>query len=302
MVHELYPGRWRHLLLRLCGPGCGCPSPGKNPHVEGAAWQRHALERFQACSESGAATRLCNIEAHFARGGNVGLAVPPFCAALDVDTDLEGNSVPRGTLARDGILALCDDHPAQKTGNPIGIHVWGRLTERRAYGTHYGNVPVTIRGVGNQVVVAPSLHANGTTYEWLRELPPDPKLLPAFDLGLFNHVSKTRKFDLKRSLTESEEGWRSRISQAWLSELEDPEVIFPPSRRHDALLWLSWHLTVCGAEREEVADSLYHLAYQRCSPDGRFSAKMGSREGRHLAREISDLVRDSKRRYEAQMQ
>ena len=243
----------------------------------------------------------------------MGLAVPPFCAALDVDTDLEGNSVPRGTLARDGILALCDDHPAQKTGNPIGIHVWGRLTERRAYGTHYGNVPVTIRGVGNQVVVAPSVHQNGQPYEWIRELPPDPKLLPDFEATMFRHVplcspalvrdiAATSRIYLQRKVSELGEDWRARVSAAWLAELEDPEVIFPVSRRHDALLWLSWHLTVCGAAREEVTDSLYHLAYRRCSPDGRFSAKMGSPEGRHLAREISDLVRDSKRRYEAQMQ
>jgi len=302
VIHELYPGRWRHLLLRLCGPGCGCPSPGKSPHVEGAAWQRHALERFEGtCSESGAATRLCNIEAHFARGGNVGLAVPPFCAALDVDTDLEGNSVPRGTLARDGILALCGDHPAQKTGNPIGIHVWGRLTERRTYGTHYGIVPVTIRGVGNQVVVAPSIHANGTTYEWMRELPPDPELLPHFERDLFFHFSKTGGRNLKRGIAETGGEWRARVSQAWLAELEDPEVIFPPSRRHDALLWLSWHLTVCGAEEDEVRVSLLELSKARCSQEGRFSSR-ATGEASHLMREINDLVRDSRRHYEAQTQ
>jgi len=159
---------------------------------------------------------------------------------------------------------------------------------------------VTIRGVGNQVVVAPSIHANGTTYEWMRELPPDPKLLPAFDLGLFNHVSKTRKFDLKRSFTESEEGWRSRISQAWLAELEDPEVVFPVSRRHDALLWLAWHLTVCGGNADEVKEALRDLAETRCASEGRFAR--GKRETRFLNQEMDNLVRDSRRHYETQTQ
>ena len=229
----------------------------------------------------------------------MGLAVPPFCAALDVDTDLEGNSVPRGTLARDGILALCPEHPAQKTGNPIGVHVWGRLDERRTYGTHYGQVPVTIRGVGNQVVVAPSVHANGREYEWLGELPPDPELLPAFDSTLFRHVSGTSRATLKRKVNETGGEWRARVSEAWLAELEDPEVVFPVSRRHDALLWLAWHLTVCGAEEDEVRVSLLELSKARCSQEGRFSSR-ATGEASHLMREINDLVRDSRKHYEAQ--
>ena len=297
MIHELYPGRWRHLLLRLCGPGCGCPSPGKNPHVEGAAWQRHALERFEDYGEKAAAERLRIIEAHFARGGNVGLAVPSFCAALDVDTDLEGNSPPEGPLARDAILALCDDHPVQKTGNPIGIHVWGRLTERRVCGSHFAQVPITVRHVGNQVVVAPSIHRNGRSYEWLSELPDDPLELPEFDLAMFRHVAKNRT-PIQRARDEGEGAWRQRVSQAWLAELEDPEVVFPVSRRHDALLWLSWHLAVCGAKANEIALALHDLATTRCAGEGRFSSRAGSPERRQLACEIDACVRSARRHKE----
>ena len=291
MIHELYPGRWRHLLLRLCGPSCGCPSPGKSPHVEGAAWQKHALERFERCDTGEAATRLCNVEAHFTRGGNVGLAIPPFVAALDVDTDW---------TSKRAILSLCDENPTQKTGNPIGVHVWGHLTDRRAYGTHYGIIPVTIRGVGNQVVVAPSIHANGREYEWLRELPPDPELLPPLHSALFHHISGTSKINLKRRVNENGGDWRARVSEAWLAELEDPEVIFPVSRRHDALLWLAWHLTVCGADPDEVKEALRDLANTRCAGEGRFAR--GKREARFLNQEMDNLVRDSRRYYEAQIE
>jgi hypothetical protein len=296
---SLYPGRWRALLLRLCAPDCACPAPGKSPHVEGPGWQRAALARLEGYSEPSAAAHAARVRAHARAGGNVGLALPPYAVALDCDTDLDGAApVPGAALAADAILAVLDEHPAQRSGKAdaagrrVGVHVFGSTTDRRVYGTHYGSVPVTIRGVGNQVAVAPSRHRSGHQYEWLRELPADPALLPPLDVGALRHEARvgSQHQMLKRELGEASEVWRQRVSAAWLAELSDPDVRFAAGRRHDALLYLAWHLTTCGATPEEVDGALWDLVAARCAP-------YPVAERRALAREIRDLVRDSARRY-----
>lgn len=296
---DLYPGRWKALLIRLCGPGCECPSPGKSPHVEGASWPQHALQRFHDWSAA-LGERCAEVcRTHVRRGGNLGLALPPHVLALDVDTDLQGGSdYATAGRARHAIESLLDGHPVQESGKlvsgeRVGVHVFGQIADRRAFGTHYGNVPVTIRGVGNQVVVAPSLHASGARYQWLRELPEDPLYLPEVKPEQFRHEHRASGMALRRGSFESSEQWRARVSQAWCAELEDPSVVFPEGRRHDALLWLAWHLTVCGCDPDEVDAACWDLAQHRCAHGGRFDAR-----SRALSREIRGLVRDSRKTLE----
>lgn len=299
----LYSGRWRSLLVPVCAPTCGCDSPGKAPHRYG--WQNAVLDRYESYSEKTAAAHAERMRKHVRSGGNVGLALPPHVAALDVDTDHEGGSDYSKPLARDALLSILDDHPWQasgktdtgdSTGRRIGGHIFGLCVDRRPYGTHHGQVPVTIRATGNQVVVEPSLHRSGLRYSWTIELPEDPALLPMFDTLMFKHVSKNAG-PVERRRDEAEAAWRARVSAAWLAELEDPDVRFAPGRRHEALLWAAWHRIKRGASDEDALAVVLDLAETRCTPDGRFGAAQGTRDRHALEREARAVVRSCRRRH-----
>ena len=178
MSEALYPGRWRALLVPLCSARCTCDAPGKRPHD--VDWQRRALARFEDYHEREAEAHLKRMRAHVRGGENVGLALPPYAAAADVDTDLEGGSDYSKPLARHAIAELCDEHPLQESGKTdngrdngqrVGVHVLGASADKRPHATHYGSIPITVRGVGNQIVVFPSRHRSGLQYQWIREFP-----------------------------------------------------------------------------------------------------------------------------------
>lgn len=298
---RLYRGRWRPLLVRLCPPRCWCPTPGKSPHVEGKGWTGRARARLESYSDSEADQWAGSVREHVRRGGNVGIALVPHLAVLDVDTDVDGGKdFASKALARDPALSLLDGHPVQETGSMdgngrrIGVHIWGTLEEPRCYGTHFANVPVTIRGDGNLVVVAPSRHRSGLNYEWQLELPDDPALVPTFDATMFSHSSK--RGEIRRRLDETHDEWRVREAAAWRADLLDPSVMFKPGQRHPALLWLSWVLTVDGASEGEVYEALHELVRTRCTREGRFAAPAGSPQARALDREIRALVRSAPKR------
>ncbi len=304
----LYRGRWLALLVRLCGPACSCPSPGKSPHREGRGWQVSAIQRFEECGEAEMASRREVLRKHLDAGGNLGLALPSHTVALDVDTDVDGGADFTKMLARNAIELLCGDHPTQESGSTadgtasgrrIGVHVFGRLEGDRVYGTHYGTVPVTIRHRGNQVVVAPSRHLTGADYRWLRELPGDPSELPAFDSSLFRHVSCGRDVAVLRKQPGEEDGsWRKHVSRAWRDELSDPSVTFSTGRRHEAMLWMGWHLTREGADPAGVVRALLVFARTRCEVGGRFGAPQGSPAARDLEREAASIARTCRAHYE----
>jgi hypothetical protein len=302
-MSSLYPGRWRALLVSLCSPTCWCESPGKVPHE--TEWQRHALARFDDYHEREAEQHAARVREHVRRGGNVGLALPPYAAALDVDTDLNGGTDYSSLLARDAILAVCDEQPVQESGKTdtdgrrVGVHVLGASCDRRPYGTHFGSVPVTIRGVGNQIVVAPSRHRTGLEYQWIRELPADPALLPPFDATWFRHRATTRAKPIVRQRDEDETSWRQRVSEEWRADLEDADARFEPGRRHEALLWAGWHALRRGSADTEALEILREIAATRCAREGRFAAAPGTAERRALDRELFGIVRSCRRRLAA---
>jgi hypothetical protein len=135
-----------------CAERGGCPKPGKHPI--GATWQKRA------------SADVDTIRRTFARHvGNVGicLAGTPF-----VVLDFDG---PQGLAMRDS-LNLPETLIARSGSG--GAHYVYRLQPWQSADEITDHSPglkwdVKKRG---QVVVAPSVHASGGTYEWTNEVPP----------------------------------------------------------------------------------------------------------------------------------
>jgi hypothetical protein len=194
----------------------------------------------------------------------------------------------------DAALELLDGHPVQLSGKlvggrRVGVHVWGRIPWRRTRGNRYGSIPITLRHVGNQVVVAPSRRAGGEQYEWIRELPRDPMLLPHFDVRWLRHESPRRT--VRRKQGESDAAHAARIRDDWWRRLFESEEVFTDGERHEALLMLRWFLRKQRRPRALIQARLEEFAATRCQRTGRFSPMASAHEARGLQREIDDLVR-----------
>jgi len=164
-LDELYPGPWALGLIEL-------RARAKTPIRDG--WLADAMERYATDTdrERLRVERLARIAEHVARGGNVGLALPPGVVAVDVEDP---------TTAR-----ACDaDDPAWQ---------WTRQGEGRGHALYQASgelrqgdldipgapAPVKVRvGGRGYIVAAPSTHPEtGEPYTWARELPADVGELP----------------------------------------------------------------------------------------------------------------------------
>lgn len=166
-LDRLYPSSWALLLTPICGREQHrhgrktCAHPGKRPI--GGGWQRKAVERWRAGRRR--AEHISSMAQHLAKGGNVGLVVPPGAVVLDADTT---QSVRAGE-------ALLDDAPIQRTTK--GAHFVARVPASASIKATVkldlgGGVEVDVRSAArSQIVVEPSIHASGTVYSWIRELP-----------------------------------------------------------------------------------------------------------------------------------
>jgi len=128
------------------GCSCGradCNAVGKHPRIR---WDIYKERR---------ATRE-ELEDWWSRwpDANIGIVtgVVSGLAVLDQDGPTAGQSVPRT--------------PAVRTGGG-GIHYYFRHPGHRVKGIVRLATNLDIRGDGNQVVAAPSLHTSGRTYQWL---------------------------------------------------------------------------------------------------------------------------------------
>lgn len=121
-----------------CRLGAACDSPAKHP------WTEHGL--------TDASTDFAQIDAWWVRwpNANVGVAVPPGHVVVDLDAQVDGLVLPPTWLARTG------------RGHHYAYRTRRNVPPRVAVREH-----VDLRGPGSYIVAAPSLHANGTRYEWL---------------------------------------------------------------------------------------------------------------------------------------
>lgn len=180
MLDTLYPGRLALLLVRVCSPTIAhrhrdrdgaesdCTSPGKRPL--GSKWNIEAGERWRVGADRDA--HLDAMAQHLERGGNIGWAVPPGALALDADT----------TDAVRALEVMAPDAPMQETAKgghfivrvPTDLELGAKVRAEIAPGIY-----IDARTAGrSQIVCEPSIHATGTQYGWVRELPDDLDTLP----------------------------------------------------------------------------------------------------------------------------
>ena len=141
--------------IPVCGPECatpGCASPGKAPHIK--SWQSipDTLPLFKRHN------RLTNL----------GLRMRSNQLVLDIDANKDGWA---------SFYRLSEQHPAlpdgpqSKTGGGGG-HMFFSLPPNVSLGgggslESIGFPGVEFKGAGGQTVEWPSMHANGSPYQWL---------------------------------------------------------------------------------------------------------------------------------------
>jgi Bifunctional DNA primase/polymerase, N-terminal len=133
-----------------CPAGSGCPEAGKHPRL--AAWPRLA------------ATDPAAVRGWWGRwpDANLGLATGRRFDVLDLDGP-EGVEALRAVLQRDPL-----EHPGPVARSGGGWHL---LYAPTGLGNRVRLLPgVDWRGRGGLIVAAPSRHASGGRYRWLRPL------------------------------------------------------------------------------------------------------------------------------------
>ena len=143
--------------LPLCGPACGCQSPGKVPHI-----------RDWANLYSNGPVPRSAVDALFRHHkGNIGIAIPAGIMVLDIDPRSGGGESFESMTLLNGTLP---DTPASTTGGG-GKHFFLSLPAGLSVGAGGSLNDVGFNGVewkskGGQVVEAPSIHPSGNSYVW----------------------------------------------------------------------------------------------------------------------------------------
>lgn len=147
----------------LCPPNHKCGSPGKVPHIKG--WDYTVTINPQL----------------YNKNHNLGIRVdhPLFIVDCDIKDDTNGvEQLKELYLKNDTVLP----EPTVITGSG-GVHYWLRMPDdtdiacNRKLDTGI-DTRSDGRGKKGQVVVPPSVHSNGTYYEWVNDLPPHIDDLP----------------------------------------------------------------------------------------------------------------------------
>ncbi len=243
-----YGSEWVLHLIPLCSPRAPhqhnaepCPQPGKAPVMR--EWQRLSDERrLRGVSPEQVETQMAN---HLARG-NIGLAVPRGCIALDADN----------AAAAQHLAQACPDAPLQRTHK--GVHALFRLPP----GLEISNtcrvqlqpgLDVDLRGLGAQIVVWPSTHQTGTPYTWERALPASPSELPLLPLAWQRELEGYNRDGGQRR--RSPEEWRQLVSDG-----------VREGERHSALCSIAGAVLASGLRTETATELLLAWNEARCRP------------------------------------
>jgi len=238
-LDEWYPGVWALGLIEL-------RARAKTPIPAG--WLADAMERYAAWADGSDTERgqlrvehLARVAHHVARGGNVGLALPPAAVAVDAE-DLTTTQA-------------CDtDSPPWQ---------WSRQAEGRAHAVYRASgelrqgdlsipgapAPVKVRvGGRGYIVCAPSVHPEtGEPYTWARELPAETAELP-----------------------ELPEPWaeqlRPRRSNGRGSDHAGDGDRIPPGQRNATLTSYAGTMRRRGMAPEEILAGLRAINARRCDP------------------------------------
>ena len=207
ILSKAYPGRTSLLLLPVCGPeeghrhnGEACTRPGKRP-VAGKGWNATAVNRYRNGANPEA--HIAAISSHVVSGGNVGWAIPPGIAVLDADSFKADDWLNR---------YLPNGHPYQKTakGGHHVLRIPATVCGLRAKtGVEIGDgVKADLRmGERSQVVVAPSVHVSGASYEWIHPLPADLEQIPEIPAELAQRI--VRELAKPRAAPAASVVWRA---------------------------------------------------------------------------------------------
>jgi hypothetical protein len=197
-ILDEYGPQWTLQLIPLCGPQHGCAHPGKTPHLNG--WNKlPEKRRTQRQTPKSVAVEMAK---NFARGGNVGLAVPVGVIVLDADS-----TEARAFLAS----ASPDTTPCQETAR--GAHFVFKLHSGLDFRNHVAvemlGHRIDIRGYGSQITVQPSVHHTGALYRWQRSLPDRPEDLPPLPPAIANALAASSAGGKRRSAEE----WRELVGE-----------------------------------------------------------------------------------------
>lgn len=204
-LRDTYPEAWATCLIRTCegaphthpvqvddGEWADepCGSPGKKPC--GSGWNADAMRRIDDYQAADASDRSVLVEEHVARisrhmnaGGNVGLAVPVGVMVIDLDDE------DSCRLADDVDELACA--PCQRTAKGMHLVVQAPLVaigwpqQTKIPLANGMTIDLRLAGRG-QIVCAPSIHATGFQYEWVRELPSSKSELPSLSPSMISMI------------------------------------------------------------------------------------------------------------------
>ena len=229
-LQKTYPHPWTLRLIRVA-------ARSKVPIETG--WVELADERQRAGLVD---EHLGALAAHLHAGGNLGLALPLGSICLDADDEASAR-------------ALRFFSPVWKATPSGGLHSF-YSTDTDFTNTCKvklrGDLVVDLRGHGSQVLVAPSIHPNGGSYESMHW----PQSLPALPSAFAAAIRKAQEPKLS-----------SRGKRPPAGELNLSGPTLPEGSRNDELFRIACAMRGRHALGDaELAHAVHHINATRCTP------------------------------------
>jgi hypothetical protein len=214
-----------------------CQDKGKEPRIK--EWQNLAttdestIQRWwqkwpdaNVAIATGAGSDLFVLDVDFEKGGDASL-----CSLIEAHGDLETARVQTGAG-----LHFYFQHPGQEVRNNAG-----RLGEG-----------LDGRGDGGYVIAPPSVHPNGSCYEWLKASP-----VAVMQEWLLKRLTEERRTLASASATKGHAQAKSGAGAG---------ALIPEGERNDALFRIGCAMRGQGAEHDEIESSLLETNAARCAP------------------------------------